>query len=208
MTTFAKNIPDFFAANLPTTRALVLGGPAGLLWARGCLMLAGQLKIRRRWATGYTRKFFHFLIFGTVVVVHAIWNTPGVCLFGTATGVVIAYALFRGPGHFMYEAMAREKDEPRRSYYIVVPYLATLIGGLTSGIFFPSGAVFGYLVCGLGDAIAEPVGTRFGKHQYRAPALRSVRAVRITTASTSNIRDYPIRRLAGTAPFASLAWRR
>lgn len=38
--------------------------------------------------------------------------------------------------------------------------------------------MFGYLVTGLGDAIAEPVGTRFGKHPYRAPAIRGVRAVR------------------------------
>jgi hypothetical protein len=31
---------------------------------------------------------------------------------------VIVYALVRGPGHFMYEAMAREKDDPRRTHCI------------------------------------------------------------------------------------------
>ena len=185
MASFAKDILDFFVINFPGPKALALGGPAGLMWAATCLMLAGRLKIRRRWLTGYTRKLFHFLIFGSVVVVHAIWKTPGVCLFGAMTTAVIAYALLRGPGHFMYEAMAREKDEPRRTHYIVVAYFATLIGGLLSSIFFPDTAVLGYLVCGLGDAIAEPVGTRFGKHQYRALAIRGVRAVRSLEGSGS-----------------------
>lgn len=185
MTSFAKGILDFFVTNFPSTKALVLGGPAGLLWAAGCLMLAGHLKVRRRWLTGYTRKLFHFLIFGSVVAAHAIWKTPGVCLFGAMTTAVIAYALLRGPGHFMYEAMAREKDEPRRTHYIVVAYLATLIGGLLSNTFFPHAAVLGYLVCGFGDAIAEPVGTHFGKHQYRTLAIRGVRAVRSLEGSIS-----------------------
>jgi len=185
MISFAKDILDFFVTNFPSAKTLALGGPVGLLWAAGCLMLAGHLKIRRRWMTGYTRKLFHFLIFSSVVAVHAVWKTPGVCLFGAMTTAVIGYALLRGPGHFMYEAMAREKDEPRRTYYIVVAYLATLMGGLLSSIFFPHAAVLGYLVCGLGDAIAEPVGTRFGKHQYRAPAVRGVRAVRSLEGSAS-----------------------
>lgn len=164
---------------------MALGGPTALVWAAACLMLAGFLKMRLRWKTGYTRKVFHFLIFGTVTAIHWIWGTPAVCLFGAMTTLVIAYALIRGEGHFMYEAMAREKDAPRRTHYIIVPYLATLIGGLASNIFFPRAALFGYLVAGLGDAIAEPVGTRFGRHQYRAPALRGVRAVRSLEGSSA-----------------------
>jgi phytol kinase len=185
MISFAHDTLDFFVTNFPSLKSLALGGPVGLLWAAACLMLAGWLKTRRGWLTGYTRKLFHFLIFASVVVVHAIWKTPGVCLFGAMTTIVIAYALFRGPDHFMYEAMAREKDEPRRTHYIVVAYFATLIGGLLSSIFFIDTAVLGYLVCGLGDAIAEPVGTRFGKHQYRVFAIRSVRAVRSLEGSGS-----------------------
>ena len=185
MTSYATNFVDFFVANFPSAKALAVGGPAALLWAVACLMLAGFLQTRGNWKTGYTRKLFHFLIFGTVVVIHWIWGTPGVCLFGGMTTLTIAYALLRGSGHFMYEAMAREKDAPRRTHYVIVPYFATLIGGLISNIFFPDAAAFGYLVAGLGDAIAEPVGTRFGKHQYRAPAVRGVRAVRSWEGSGS-----------------------
>jgi len=176
---------DFFVANFPSAKALAVGCPVAFLWAVACLMFAGFLKTRGNWKTGYTRKVIHSLIFGSVVVVHWIWGTPGVCVFGGMTTLAIAYALLRGSGHFMYEAMAREKDAPRRTHYIVVPYFATLIGGLLSNIFFPRAAVFGYLVAGLGDAIAEPVGTRFGKHQYRVPAVRGVRAVRSLEGSGS-----------------------
>jgi phytol kinase len=185
MTSYAKGIVDFFVANSPSAKALAVGGPVALLWAAACLMFAGFLKTCGNWKTGYTRKVFHFLIFGSVVVVDWIWETPGVSLFGGMTTLAVAYALVRGPGHFMYEAMAREKDAPRRTHYIVVPYFATLIGGLLSNIFFPGGAVFGYLVAGLGDAIAEPVGTGFGRHQYRVPAIGGVRAVRSLEGSSS-----------------------
>ena len=185
MTSFAEDIVHFFVASFPTAKALAVGGPVALLWALSCLMFAGFLKTRANWKTGYTRKVFHFLIFGTVVVIHWVWEAPGVCVFGGMTTLAIAYALLRGPGHVMYEAMAREKDAPKRTHYIVVPYFATLIGGLLSNIFFPRAAVFGYLVAGLGDAVAEPVGTRFGRHQYRVPAIGGVRAVRSWEGSSS-----------------------
>jgi phytol kinase len=180
-----KNIMDFFVANIPSWKALALGGSAALLWSAACLIFAGFLKTRLNWRTGYTRKIFHFLIFGSVALIHWLWGTPGVCLFGGMTTLVIAYALFRGSGYFMYEAMAREKDEPKRTHYIIVPYFATLIGGVINNIFFPGAVVFGYLVTGFGDAIAEPVGTRFGKHQYRAPAVRGVSAIRSIEGSSA-----------------------
>ncbi len=178
MTARASDILNFLVGNFPDWTSLALAGPPALVWAAACLIFSGLLKRRWKLKTGYTRKCFHFLIFGTVVLVHQVWGAAGVCLFGGMTSLVIAYALVQGPGHLMYEAMAREKDAPRRTYYIVIPYFATLIGGLLSNMFFPATAVFGYLVAGLGDAVAEPVGTRFGRHEYRVPALGGIRAVR------------------------------
>ena len=43
----------------------------------------------------------------------------------------------------------------------------------------------GYLVTGLGDAIGEPVGTRFGKHVYRVRSLSSVPATRSVEGSAA-----------------------
>ena len=33
----------------------------------------------------------------------------------------------------------------------------------------------GYVLCGAADAIAEPVGVRFGKHKYKVPSLKKVK---------------------------------
>jgi len=109
---------------------------------------------------------FHVLIFVSAVVVQAFGGFVAVCVFGMMVSVVVGLAVLRGPDDRLYEALAREQDGPYRTYYIVVPYFATLIGGLASNIFFGPLAVVGYLVGGLGDAAGEPVGTRWGRHRY------------------------------------------
>ena len=178
MDRIADTIILFLITNFPSWKAIAVGGPLGLAWAWSCLFFAGYLKRHQGMKTGYTRKAFHFLIFSTVAIIQWAWGTPVVCLFGGMCSLVIFYAVWRGPGDLLYEAMAREKDEPHRTYFVVVPYFATLIGGLASNILFGPAAIAGYLVTGLGDAVGEPVGTRFGKHTYRVPSLSSVKAVR------------------------------
>jgi phytol kinase len=169
---------SFFIGNLPSGKDILIGGPLSVFWSYACLRFAGHLKLREGYRTGYTRKIFHFLVFMSVVIIQLIWGTPMVCLFGGMCTLVIFYAIWKGPGSPLFEAMAREKDEPHRTYYIVVPYFATLIGGLAGNILFGPMAVVGYLVTGLGDAIGEPIGARFGKHTYNVPSLASVKAVR------------------------------
>jgi phytol kinase len=185
MHTLIERMVAFVADNFPSWRALALGGPPGLVWAFACLYAAGRLKRDRGWKTGYTRKVFHFLIFGTVAACQALWGTPGVCLFGAMCTLAIACAVWRGPGHLLYEALAREKDAPRRTYYVVVPYLATLLGGVASNVLFGPVALVGYLVTGLADAAAEPVGTRFGRHPYRVFAVSAVPATRTLEGSAA-----------------------
>lgn len=172
-----STIPAFFIENFPSWKALMLGGPLGLAWAFAALWVAGKLK-QRGVRTGYTRKVFHFLIFSTVAILQWQSGTPAVCLFGGACTVAVFYAVWKGSGHILYEAMAREKDEPHRSFFILIPYFTTLAGGLISAIAFGPFAIAGYLVTGLGDAIGEPAGTRFGRHHYRVRSLSSVPATR------------------------------
>jgi phytol kinase len=168
----------FFIDNFPTLREFILWFPLFLIWAYACLFLAGYFKKYHDLKTGYTRKIFHFLIFTSAAAIQSIWGLRTLCLFGGATSTIILYAILRGDGHLLYEAMAREKDAPHRTYYIIAPYCATLIGGVTSNAFFGEAALVGYLVAGLGDAIGEPVGTRFGKHPYRVPSFRGVQSTR------------------------------
>lgn len=169
---------EFISANLPTPFEAALFGPPALIWALGWLLLAGLLKRRAQWPTGYTRKVFHFGVFLTAAVLQAAAGTRAVCLFGAMASLAILYAVLRGEGHLLYEAIAREKDAPHRTLYIAVPYAATLAGGVLSTIWFGSMALTGFLVTGLGDAVGEPVGTRFGQHRYRVPSMRGVRCTR------------------------------
>jgi phytol kinase len=168
----------FFVDNFPSPIAICIGGPLGLFWAYVCLYFSGYLKKTKGLQTGYTRKIFHFMIFMTVALIHIVWGLPIVCLFGGMTSLVLFYAVLRGTDHILYEAMAREEDEPHRTLFIVVPYFATLIGGVTSNLLFEEVAVIGYLVTGFGDAIGELVGTRFGKHRYEIPAVGGVKPTR------------------------------
>ena len=157
------------ALSLPPLGTILWAAPLFTAGSLGALAGAAQLK-RAGWKTGYTRKTFHFLIFGAAAAVQLGGGRPLLNVFGGATTLVLAYALLRGDGHPLYEAIAREKDAPYRTWYIVLPYLATLAGGLCANALAGAAAVVGYLVCGIGDAAGEPIGTRFGRHTYRVPA--------------------------------------
>ena len=176
---------QFVVENLPTPASLIAVGIPSLIWAGACLFLSGWLRTRRNWKTGYTRKVFHFLIFISAAVIQFRLGLPALCIFGAAASVWVGLAILLGDGHMLYEALAREKDAPHRTLYIIVPYFATLIGGVLANTWFGPVAVAGYLVTGLADAIAEPVGTRFGRHTYRVPSLRAVKSVRSLEGSAA-----------------------
>ena len=179
-----ERLLDFIVENTPSGRAVALGGPPGLAWSFAALWFAGWLQ-RRGARTGYTRKVFHFLVFTTVAVLEWRLGTSAVCLFGAACTVAVFSAVWLGPGSLLYEAIARPKDAPHRTHFIVVPYLATLVGGLASNLAFGPAAVAGYLVTGLGDAIGEPAGTMCGRHVYRVRSLSSVPATRSLEGSAA-----------------------
>ena len=154
-----------------------------ILWNGLCLFLAGKLKRDAGVPTGYSRKIFHFLIFFSSCVIQWQWGLSRLCLFGVCTTAVLAWALIKGHGHLLYEALAREKDEPRRTLFIISPYLATLTGGLLSNFLFGRAAMAGYLVAGMGDAVGEIVGTQLGRHRYRVFSPSGVQSWRSVEGS-------------------------
>lgn len=193
------NFVSFFTGNFPSLREFLVGFPPFFCWAFCSLFFAGLLKQRYTLKTGYTRKIFHFLIFTNATGIQVFFGLKTLCLFGAATSGVILYALLKGDGHLLYEAMAREKDAPHRSYYIIAPYAATFLGGVFSNVFFGYAALVGYLVTGLGDAIGEPVGTRFGKHRYCAPSFFA--KVPSTRSYEGSLAVFLVSLLAGIAAF-------
>ena len=176
---------DFFAEAFPRADVIAWGALPALAWAYVSLAVAGWLKVRRGLRTGYTRKIFHFSIFLAAAATQALWGIQALCVFGGMTSLVVLYAVIRGDGHPLYEAMAREKDRPRRTLFIVTPYFATLIGGIAANVIFGDVAVIGYLTAGIGDAIGEPVGVKFGRYEYRVPSFARVPARRTYEGSVA-----------------------
>jgi phytol kinase len=149
--------------------------------------LAGALKRSAGWKTGYTRKTLHFLIFFAAVGLHIWGGMPAVNVLGVMMGIFVLLSVRAGDGNFFFEAMAREKDFPKRGYFIIVPYLTTAAGGLISNLLFGECAVMGYALCGSADAIAEPVGVRFGRHKYRVASLKKVQVAERTVEGSLSV---------------------
>jgi phytol kinase len=133
----------------------------------------------------YTRKVFHFVIFTGAAAAHAWWGLPGTNVYGGVVALLVLAAVAVGEGNAFYEALARETDRPRRSLFVVVPLVMTAVGGLASALLAGPYAAVGYLVAGWGDAVGEPVGSRWGRHRYRVPSLGGVPAERSLEGSAA-----------------------
>lgn len=174
---------ELFLSSLPSLHTLLIVAPIALVYGLTISVIVGRLRLRRNVRTAYTRKIFHFSIFTMASIVHLIWHLPGVTVLGLVTTAIVLHAVYRGNGYPLYEALARPSDEPHRTLFIVVPLITTMAGGILTNTFFPSFAYIGYLVCGWGDAVGEPIGSRWGKHKYRVPSMSGVPATRSVEGS-------------------------
>jgi phytol kinase len=176
---------DWVEPFLPAPAVVVAGVPLSALYAGAAAALAAWLRTRAQVPAPYTRKVFHFLIISAAGATQLLWGLPGVAVFGSVTALLVVYALYRGDGFPFYEAMARPGDAPHRSLFIAVPLLTTALGGVVANVLFPGFATVGYLVTGWGDAVGEPVGTRWGRHRYRVPSLAGVAVTRSVEGSAA-----------------------
>ena len=167
---------ELWRPELPEPGVIAFLAPCLAMWILGFGGLAGWLKLRRGLRTGDTRKLFHFSIFFLATFVHAGYGPAGVNLLGCLAAIYIGYCLWSGDGNPLYEALARKSDHPRRSLHILIPFLATAAGGICSLSLFGEYALFGFAICGIADAIAEPIGIRLGRHRYRSLNLPGCKA--------------------------------
>ncbi len=150
----------------------------------GAVAYAVSARLRRTGvAVAYTRKVFHFIVFSVAAAVHFNWALPGTLVYGGVLAALVSWALLKGPGNGLYDALAREKDSPHQSRFIFIPMVTTALGGLIASLWTGPFASVGYLAAGWGDAVGEPAGKRWGRHPYRVPSLFGVPATRTLEGS-------------------------
>jgi phytol kinase len=176
-------INEFIYKAVPSADLVLWLLPASIIYTIISAAIVGYLKKEKQVRTPYTRKIFHLLIFTLAGILQIFVGLPAVVIFGTVVSLAVLFAVFKGSGFAFYEAMARPSDAPKRSLFILIPLLTTALGGISSNILFPGFASIGYFVGGFGDAVGEPVGTRWGKHRYNVPSLAGVRAQRSAEGS-------------------------
>lgn len=176
-------INEFLSNAIPSIGLLTWLLPAVIAYTIFSAAIVGYLKEEKQVRTPYTRKIFHFLIFTVAGVLQIFIGLSAVIIFGIVVSLGVLFAVLKGSGFSFYEAMARPSDAPKRSLFILIPLLTTALGGVVSNLFFPAFASIGYFVGGFGDAVGEPVGTRWGKHKYNVPSLAGVRAQRSAEGS-------------------------
>ena len=170
---------------LPDLTTLLMVTPLALLVTLATAWFVGWLRIQHNLHAPYTRKLFHFLIITSAVFVQLRAGLPGTVVYAAVVALAVLFAVARGPGFAFYEALARPSDAPHARLFILVPLLTTALGGLLANILFPAWAHVGYFVVAWGDAVGEPIGTRWGKHRYRVPSLARVPVTRSLEGSAA-----------------------
>jgi phytol kinase len=175
-------IPNAFIPDASTALVVL---PLATVYVAAAATFSAWLRVRRDVATPYTRKIFHFLTISMTMVVQLLWGLGGVVVFAAVIATVVLFAVARGSGFGFYEALARPSDAPHRTLFIMVPLATTALGGMLANVLFPAWAHVGYMVVAWGDAVGEPVGTRWGRHRYRVPSLAGVAATRSLEGSAA-----------------------
>ncbi len=180
--------PGDLARYLPDRFDFAIVFPLSFLFVFAMAQAAARLRSGWRWKTNYSRKAFHVAVFTAAFGLGLLAPVHRVAAYGAGAGAFILL-ISAWPDHPwlspMYKALAREQDEPHRTYHLLAPFAATAVGGVVSGVLFEGFYQAGYLVAGLGDAAGEPVGVRFGRHRYRVPTLSSVKCYRSLEGSTA-----------------------
>ena len=169
---------NFIYLCIPGFKAVVLLAPGLLLYTAFIGWIVGWMRVVKEIRIPYTRKVFHFFIFTMAAGLQPAFGLSSVVLFGLIAGLSIWYAVLRGDGFPFYEAIARKTDAPHSKFFVMIPLLSTAVGGVAANLISIRFAPIGYLITGWGDAVAEPVGSRWGKHWYKVPGLDGIHVTR------------------------------
>ena len=147
---------------------LILLGLASLGFGFSLATLVGALGRSEAGFKGLPRKVFHAGVFLGAVPAQLLLGFWGVVTYGIVIALMVLVGCGQGSGTPIFEALARQDQSGGTRGSILVPLLATALGGLATVLLVGHFAIVGYLVCGLGDAAGEPIGRSWGRHKYRS----------------------------------------
>lgn len=128
---------------------------------------------------GLTRKFFHFVGFGSLAFYSNSLSQELLFLFLASGVVYVTVACLAHEGSLWYEGVRRKSDRPLDRLYVVLPMISMVMAiGLTTALLPPTAVLIGMLCVAIGDAVAEPVGSLIGRHPYSVFALVGHKSVR------------------------------
>jgi dolichol kinase len=151
--------------------------------------LTGLMVIRWNVRVNYTRKINHFVLFLLPLWLQGYFEFDRTLVTTTSTGLLLiaSFGLYVGPIRrrvpplaTMFAGFDRPEDRPytlwwltsqvAAGYAVIIP-MAVLFAHLGQAwlLFIP------LLINGIGDGLAEPVGVRFGRHEYRTRSLNGNR---------------------------------
>jgi phytol kinase len=202
-----NSVSTFLSQAWPSLLEVMAIGPGAIILAWGQLSISRSLREWMACRAGHSRKLFHFQVFLTAAFLSSQYGLRPMCIYGVAVSFWAGVSIVdvRGLGR----ALIRDEDAPRGRRYVVIPYLATLLGGLSTQVWLTSGAATGLLIVGVCDAIAEPVGLRWGRHPYvlsKVPWLKTATrtfegsmaialssgVIFVMTASGVSMGDFPL----------------
>ena len=157
---------------------------ASLLTIQYC---TGLLVRHKGVKVNYTRKINHFALFFVPLFLRSVFpHEPsfGRFITGCVIGTLILFIYIKPlrnkiPGiATMFLSFDRPEDRPHTLRWLVIQYIASYIVLIPILIYLdsigkPSLLLIPFLVNGIGDGLAEPVGVRFGRHKYSVYALFS-----------------------------------
>jgi phytol kinase len=155
-----------------------------------CWVLSGYLKVYLGVRTAYTRKINHAvaLILGAFFFLplpldqaRLSYRLAGAILF--ALILLVCRYHQGGISKLIFQGYAREKDAPHEAFHIWFSWLVSLAGILLVDQLFGNRFILtlAVLLLGVGDALGEPIGVKFGKHSY------SVRSIIYRQSSTRTV---------------------
>lgn len=136
--------------------------------------IANYLANNKQWKSSSTRKFNHFGISFISIISFSfvpLENTTITAVF-TSIGILLIYIISANSKNpylsSIINSNIRERDIPNGKFFVFLPLITGQIALYFCLIMInPILVKIAFCSMGFGDGLAEPIGTKYGKHQYK-----------------------------------------